>query len=237
MAMLSIDSHEPAEAEAYLAPSIEDGVKRYPLNERGFADYQWETWEDEIVHVERKTWGELIGSVPKIEDQLRRHIANQPTGRLILLLEGMITSTPIGVSILKATNRDRVWVAGRATTYRPGQLYAWLYQIGKHMEIYQTSDYKGTCSALAAFYKGDQKEEHTTFKRHFKEVAFNPNPQVTQLMGVFPGIGEQRAIKLIDRFSTVWNVIKAQPEELMSVDGIGPKLSRQLLQRVGRPDV
>lgn len=236
---LYVDVHEPSEAEAYLNPSMSEPVERWPLNERGFADYMWEDHYDKVVHVERKTWGELIGAIPKVEDQLRRHSTNQPDARLILILEGMMISTPEGITTLRAANTRKVWVPNRTSSFRIGQLYAWLYQVQRHIEVYFTPDFRGTVSALSAFYKGDQKsdEEHTTFKRHFKNIQFHPNPQVVQLMGVFPNIGEKRAIALIEEFVTVWNVVSATPEQLQRVEGIGPKLSRTMLARLGRPDV
>ena len=60
---------------------------------------------------------------------------------------------------------------------------------------------------------------------------------MTQLMGLMPGIGEKRAIALISRFTTVWNIVSASPEELEEVEGIGKKLSVDILRKVGRVDV
>ena len=145
--------------------------------------------------------------------------------------------TPEGTSILRATNKNVVYVKGHTSSIRLSQIYSWLYQIGKFIEIYTTPNYEATCMALISFYKGDQKEDHDTLNRYFKKMTFNPNPQVIQLMGLLPGVGEKRAEALISKFTTTWNVVSASPEQLATVDGIGKVLSRQLLQRIGRTDV
>ena len=107
----------------------------------------------------------------------------------------------------------------------------------KYVPVFMVPDYESLCVALVCFYKGDQKEVHNTFNRHYKEMKFHPNPQVVMLMGALPGVGEKRAEALIDNFGTVWNVLSSRPEELEEVDGIGKVLSKGLLRRVGRVDV
>lgn len=232
---LRIDIHEPSEGIRWIGTAVD--AKVTSLNTDGFADYKWETAQGELVQVERKQWGEILSGMDKVEDQLRRHRGNHPEGRLVLLLEGTAIQTSLGITVLRSTNRDSVWVTGRNSSIRMGQVYAWLYAISRFVEIYQTSNYGTTCAALVAFYKYDQKTEHTTFSRHFKPITFIPNPQVIQVMGMMPGIGEKRAQALVNKFSTVYNIVTASPQELATVDGIGMKLGTQLLQRIGRFDV
>ena len=238
--MIVIDSHEPEQAELLLSPVV--GCIRDSLNEHGWADYKWESYSSlpskrEFVHVERKQWSEILSGMDKIEDQLRRHMANQPKAKLLLLIEGLVVPDAAGTVYLKATNKNNIWVKGYSSRIRLSQVYAWLYQVQEFVEVIQTPSYEGTCIALAAMYKGDQKEAHTTFQRHYKKMDFHPNPQIVQLMGLLPGIGEKRAQVLIERFITVYGVVTASPVELATVDGIGPKLSVSLLQRIGRIDV
>ncbi|KKK94413.1 hypothetical protein LCGC14_2683100, partial [marine sediment metagenome] len=117
--------------------------------------------------------------------------------------------------------------------------YAWLYEVGKYIEVYQTPTYGATLSMLTAFYKADQKPEHTTFHRYLKDITFHPNPMVQRLMGMggHLGIGATRAEALIKRFGTVYNVATATPEMLASVEGIGKAVAVKFLRGVGRPDV
>ena len=156
---------------------------------------------------------------------------------MLYILEGLVWYTPEGTKQIKPTSRDGIFTFGYNSTMRLSQVYAWLYQIGQFIQIYQTPSLEATCMALVAFYKGDQKAEHTTLQRYYKPLTFAPNPQVSQLIGLMPGIGEVRAKALITQFTTVWNVLNASPSELAKVDGMGPKLSKQLLQKVGRTDV
>ena len=232
---LRCDIHEPPEALTLIAPSVP--CEQVSLNTDGFADYCWNDLDGRLVQVERKQWGEVLSGIDKVEDQLRRHLKGHPEARLILLLEGTSIPSQLGTTILKATNRDSIWVKGYSSSVRTSQVYAWLYGISRYIELYQTSTYEATCTALVSFYKYDQKEAHNTFTRHFKAMTFNPNPQVIQLMGMMPGIGEKRAGAIIAKFSTIYNVITASPAELATVDGIGPVLSVSLLQRCGRFDV
>ena len=233
--MIKIDIHEPAEALTYLGQSVE--CDKVLLNEKGKADYLWQAIDGQEVQVERKQWLECFTKMDAVEDQLRRHLKNSPEARLILLIEGFGTPVLGGMTQLRATNQNRVYVMGGTTSIRYAQAMAWLYQINKFIEVYHTASFEATCTALVSWYKADQKVEHTTFQRHFKEVSFHPNPAVAQLMGLLPGVGEKKAEALIERFNTVYNVVTATPAQLSTVPGIGVTLSRTILQRIGRPDV
>lgn len=233
--MIVCDIHEPTQAQSLIGQSVPCTVE--DLNGSGWADYRWKDYGGAYVHAERKTWGELLASVDRVEDQLRKHLTNQPAVELRLILEGVVIPVASGTAILRPTNRDAIYIKGHYSSIRLSLVYAWLYQIGKYVEIYTTPNYEATCIALVAFFKGDQKEEHSTLHRYIKKVDFHPNPQVTQLMGLLPNVGAKRAEALIDRFTTTWNVVSASPEELSTVNGIGKVLSKQILRQVGRTDV
>ena len=235
---LYIDSHEPDLAIPLMGTTVP--TERTSLNEHGWADYKWDNYNNSPIHVERKTWSELLGAIDKVEDQLRRHMTNQPKAKLIFLLEGISWPDPGGTMILRKTDKNsNLWVNHRTSPMRLPQVYSWIYQISKYIEVIQTSSYPATCMALVSMYKGDQKpeESHTTFSRYYKEATFNPNPQVAMLMGMSTGIGETRAKALIKEFHTIWNVFSATPTELSAVNGIGTKTATQILQRIGRVDV
>ncbi len=237
--LFGIDVHEPSEALPVLSPVIPCAVQA--LNSEGYADYLW-TGVDGRQQVERKTWYELLGGLDSIEDQLRRQLAAHPSVRLILLVEGVAVPSPTGTTIFKETTKGKrhLFYAGKSYFLGPMKgVYAWLYEVGKYMEVYQTPTYGATLNMLTAFYKADQKAEHTTFHRYLKDITFHPNPMVQRLMGMggHLGIGAVRAEALIKRFGTVYNVATATPEMLASVEGIGKAVATKFLRGVGRPDV
>lgn len=235
--MFLIDTHEPQEAWELIHPAI--GVECYvaALNEKGYADYMWTDCDGKEVHVERKQWGEILAGMDKVEDQVRRHLLTKPEAKLILLIEGMATPVMIGTAVLKPTNNGRLYHISRESSIRLSQVYPWIYQMTNYVEVIQTGNYEATAIALAGMYMSDQKPEHTTMRRYYKSVDFHPIPQVMQLMGVATGtgIGEKRAIELIQRFSTLYGVITAHVDDVAEV--IGENRARKLLAYLGRPDV
>lgn len=233
--MLLIDNHEPPTAITVLSKSVPCQVRA--LNSEKYADYMWVDVNGREVHVERKTYPELLSGVDKVEDQLRRHLEDKPEARLIFLLEGLAILDAMGTTLLKPTNKNSIWVKSYSSTIRLSQVYSWLYQINQYLEVVQVPDYDGVCTALISMYKSDQKVEHNTFNRHYKGISFSPDYRVIQLMGLMPGLGEVRAKALIDKFCTTYNVVTASPKELQTVDGIGAKLSLDLLRKIGRTDV
>lgn len=235
---LICDVNEPTDKFLkFVAPVVDTTVEA--LNEALCADYRWRTNSGRHTQVERKTWGEILANVDAVEDQLRRHMKNRPDDRLLFVLEGQIDLEPDGVYTLNRAKQQPVLVRGFRSGTRIGRIYSFLYNASEFVEVFQTPSYEGTCQFLVQAYKQDQKapEDHHTFHRYFKKVTFYPNPQVLQLMGLLPGLGEAKCEALIAKYTTVWNVLNASPQELQTVPGIGPTLSVNLLRRVGRTDV
>ena len=50
-----------------------------------------------------------------------------------------------------------------------------------------------------------------------------------------PGVGRERAIRLLDRFGTVEGVISASNKELESVEGIGKGIAQKIRWAVSEP--
>lgn len=237
--LFGIDIHEPSEALPTLSPVLPCVVQ--DLNNQGYDDYLWHGIEGK-QQAERKTWSEILGGMDSVEDQLRREMQVHPEVRLMLIVEGVAVPTMGGSVIFKETTKGKrhLFYAGKSYFAAPMQAaYAWLYQVTKYMEVYYTPTYQATLKMLAAFYKADQKDGHTTFQRYLKDATFHPNPMVQRLMGMggHLGIGAVRAEALINRFGTVYNVATATPEMLASVEGIGKAVAVKFLRGVGRPDV
>lgn len=230
-----IDVHEPSTIFMGLMQS--HMVRVDALNEHGDSDYKWKTTEGLTVQVERKQWGEVLSGMSKVEDQLRRHMDDRPKDKHILLIEGLCAPNGKGgIHTLRSTNRATLFSRSRDYSVRPNALHAWLYQVSKFIEIQHTASEWDSVHALSSFYAGDSKDdsEHRTFSRHYKSVTFHPNPQVTMLMGLLPGVGEKRAEALIAEYGTVWESIHADPKEIARLPGFGPSI-KDILRRIGRP--
>jgi len=230
-----IDVHEPELMKSLLGPV---GFSQYHLNSDGYADYFWQKWDNSERHVERKTWTEL-SSLDKVEEQIHRHLTKQPDAQLTWLLEGVATPSDHGYQTYKETHsKGRTLFVPTSGGRRPMKMiHAWLYGIGKFVEIHYTSSLYSTANLLTAMYQADQKEQHSTLHRYYQKVDWHPNPQVSKLIAIADGIGEKRAEALIERFGTVWNVLRESPAMLSTVEGIGMNTAKKVLRKAGRPDV
>lgn len=237
---LQIDAHEPLEMVDLISQSVE--VDFRDLNTTHLADYRWEVaGGGHPKHIERKTWRDLLSDLSSVENQLMRQLRTHEDHDLALLIEGVIVPDKglLGGTaiLLPSKDSDRIWYRSNQSKVHMQALFAWIYQVSKFIEVYQTPNLVSTARALVAFYKSDQKEDHQTFSRHLKEMTFHPNAQVTSLMGLLPGLGPIKGEALIAHFSTVWEVLNSTPEKLAQVHGIGIKESTRWLRLVGRPDV
>lgn len=237
------DSNEPAsQLLSLIGPALNNDIKISALNVNGWADYRWQKLDGTWVNAERKTWGELLANVDAVEDQMRRHLADQPKAVQVFVLEGWVEESMLGTHVIQQVTRgngNTLYGKGRASGTRLNRVYSWLYAASQHVNVLQTGSFEQTCQLLVQMYKQDQKEDSQKkiFQRYYKQTNWHPDPQVLKLIGIEPGLGEVRATALIARFSTVWNVLSATPKELTQVPGIGMTIANKLLSGVGRSDV
>jgi hypothetical protein len=229
--------HEPEQAAPLLNQSIEATVEA--INQKGYADYLWGGVLGQ-EQLERKTWDEILGGMDKVEDQLRREAQAHPEVQLNLVIEGVATQAPMGGSKTWAMGKGKREVLYAKHNHKDsmGKAYAWIAQVSRYMPVYQTVSFHETMILVVALVKGAQKENHTTFRRHFREMDWHPNEQVMCLINMFKrsGIGPSRAEALIKRFGTTWNVIHQMPQTLATVDNMGVGVAKRLLRKLGKPN-
>lgn len=241
--MFELDVNEPtAQALSLIGPALNNNVHVSALNVNGWADYRWQRLDGVWVNAERKTWPEILANVDAVEDQLRRHIADQPKAIQVFILEGWVEESMMGTHVIQQMgkgNGNTLYGKGRASATRLNRIYSWLYSASQYVNVMQTGSFEQTCQMLVQMYKQDNKEEteKKIFSRYYKQTNWHPDPMVLKLIGIEPGLGEVRATALIARFSTVWNVLSATPKELTQVPGIGMTIANKLLSGVGRSDV
>lgn len=231
-----VDSFEPT---GDIVPMLQQSipVQVVDQNLQGFADYLWTASDLHLIQAERKQNGELLSSLAKVEDQLRRQYDKADEN--LLIIEGFIIPSSKGCYTLKRSKDNRYFFIDREyehTTY--GAFLSWCYQLDKvGITVYTTPDLRGTAILLTSLYQNAQKSEHTTLNRYLKKKIFikEQNPQVLNLMGLKGvNIGEVKAKALVEVFGSLWGVLMSSPEELITVQGIGKKLAVEILRAGGR---
>lgn len=230
-----VDTNEPPEIfRALIKMSVPILIK--PLNVHGHSDYVWVRHDGAVVEVERKTWGEILSDVGRVEEQMQRHLRTVPEGEHIMLLEGMVMNTLTGTVTLKPARGNSIFVKNRSFHgERLSGLYAWLYQMAHYIMVMPTLDMESSALMLSAMFKNDQKSEHSTMKRHLVKNDFHPDPYVTMVMGMLKGVGEKRALELKKHFPTVYSLVTARPSDLVAVDGVGSRLASEWCRMMGSP--
>lgn len=243
LTMIDIDRSEPLEVVRLIDQAVDCQI--VSLNDEGFADYRWTGelpgWAGR--HIERKTWQNLVSELDDVEDLIRRQIRAHPNWKHTLLIEGTMEPAPLGVLLYRKAQGKNIMTGVQAATKGSfSKVYGWLNQASKYTEVIPTASMAASAIALVCMYKGDQEPEdsHLTFRRNFKRVTWNPNPQVTRLLGAASNdtnIGVKTAEEIIKEFPTLYKVVTASPEQLAKVKGVGIGTAKTFLRSVGRLDI
>ena len=232
--MLLIDTFEPAALEDLLKQVTD--VTRTSLNAASMSDYYWQAVDGHTVQLERKQAGELLADINHCELQLQKYLPN--ADEMGLIVEGIIMPEPEGTVVYKLSGDRRFFYRDGEYRVRFSLLMAWFWALDKcGITVYQVPTLEATAIAIGAMYSNSQKEEHTTLRRYIKEkiVAQSPDPYVLTLMGLRgAGLGETKAIALIEHFSTPFDVFVASEQELAEVKGIGKGIARKIHRSIGR---
>ncbi|KKL05325.1 hypothetical protein LCGC14_2607140, partial [marine sediment metagenome] len=219
--LVRADVHEPGEIIGGFAQT-NTPFKVGPFNSQKHSDYHWWSVKEEQVEIERKTWGEIVGDLDRVEKQLQTHLLTFPDARHIILLEGGIIQSATGCQVLQPRGK---WLMGGFESRRPlSSLYAWLYRVSSYFEIVPTVNVQASAVAITSMFNADGKAESDTLKRNIKHLDFDPDPFITQIMGAFPGVGQARAIQISRRFGSLFEIANATPGQLVAIEGFGPTM-------------
>lgn len=240
-----VDEHEPGDIARFLdmAHDVEVG----PWNAQGGPDYGYTgvecyCHESNQYNTERKTWLDML-DLESVEAQIQKWVLEHRNEHNRLVLEGVVEPAVKGILIYSRDKSQNVLRAGlrgdQQQTYKA--IMAWLRQIGKYVEVMQTSTPAASAIALSAWYTADQIEEegHKTLMRVFKNLDYRVNPQEQRILsgaGRVP-IGPVKAEALVKHFGTAWRAWSASVEEWEKVPGIGRKLAQDYLRGIGRGNV
>jgi len=145
-------------------------------------------------------------------------------GRLFRQMIRLANSISTGVLILEGTTSDTVDL-GMARAAMQGALITVSLILG--IPVLRSKDPFETAKLIV--YVGRQIESMARggVQRHGFRPKDKPNTQLFILQGL-PGVGPERAGRLLDRFGSVEAAISASSSELQSVDGIGKSIADRI---------
>ena len=228
---MKCDTFEPLEIVSGLSQVFPD-TQRLPLNRNGWADYLWDTHLGGHEQAERKQVGEILSNIDSVEEQVRGELQSKPDVKLVLLVEGIAEPSPGGIQTYSISKNGQVFRHGRFFKTRYERYEGFLVGLeSQGVVVWRTSSWQGSLEALVRFSKSAMNPDHSILNRYVKIPHFHPDPHVQSLMGIKGGdIGPKLGEALIEKFSTMWNVLNQDAETLAKyTPGIGKVSAQKLL--------
>jgi ERCC4-type nuclease len=150
-------------------------------------------------------------------------------GRLFKQTIRLANSNLMGVLILEGTNRDTADL-GIARQAMQGALITVSLILG--IPVLRAIDADETAKLLVFMARQINHLANDGIQRHGYRPKNKRKRQLFILQGL-PGIGHERAVRLLDTFGSVEGVISASSEELQVVEGIGKKIAEKIKWVVG----
>lgn len=107
------------------------------------------------------------------------------------------------------------------------------------VELIHSPNFECSMEIIKTIYNQRTKpeEEHTLFKktRALKiPTKLTNNPAVSRLMALCPRLSEKVAIRLINKYGSIWNILNTGDTELLEEEGFGRGLLAKLKEGVGK---
>ena len=150
-------------------------------------------------------------------------------GRLFKQTIRLANSNLMGVLIIEGTNRDTADL-GITREAMQGALITVSMILG--IPVLRSIDAAETAKLLVFMARQINYLANDGIQRHGYRPKNKRKRQVFILQGL-PGIGYERAVRLLDTFGSVERVISATGEELQMVEGIGKKIADKIRWVVG----
>lgn len=234
--MIIIDDREVQEH-----PSVPEDLSIFPFSVERLeaADYAFNDRNSEPTGIERCEIGNLTQKIRSGELEFQLYRCQENYAHVILLTEGIYDEVGGLLAVYKGGSRGYF----RAHVY-PTTGYDYveatkirLSEFG--VELINTPNFKCSMMVIKTIYNQRTKpeEEHTLFKRTRAlklPVKLTSNPSVPRLMGLCPRMGEKVAIRLINKYGTIWAILHIDDKELLEVEGMGKGLVSKLREVIGK---
>lgn len=231
---ITLDVFESEALENHISQDI--GVMRFPLNENGMADIFW-TANDTRYQWENKATTEILGDFDHVEEQLQKQAPNADYSGLIV--RGVVVPSGGKTLAMEHIRTKNDWFVVKRTYKFPYSRYrAWLVAIRRAgITVVEVGNLVGTARHIVQEYKQTIDPKTKTLQHQHKPriVVATKNPHIRGLMGLSVayglGLGEEKATRLIDRYTTLGALLAAavdNPKSLQDVPGIGPTIAEKL---------
>jgi len=238
--MIVVDDREAKEAEEHQGVSI-PYVLGIPctIDRLTAGDYAFLGRGNGLVGIERSEIGNLIQKLRsgELESQLLR--CQETYSSIILLVEGVYDQIDKLLATYNLGNRGyfRTHVYP-STEY--GFIMALLVRLSElGIEVIHTPNFLCSMTTISTIYHQRTKpeEEHTLFKKTRAiriPTKLTSNPTVPRLMALFPRLSEKVAIRLINKYGSIWSILNTEDSELLEVEGFGKGLLSKLKEGIGK---
>jgi ERCC4-type nuclease len=222
--VLTVDSREVMEH-----PEIPTSFKIPCKVERlGSADYAFLDREFLPTGIERCEIGNLMQKIRngELESQLIR--CSQDYSKVLLLTEGVYDEVGGLIAHYKKSREGNSYFRTRIEPsfhYKEVKaLEIRLSELG--IETLWSPNFDASIHLIECVYEQRTKPEsaHRIFKnlRPVKIPAkLSSNPAVPKLLSLCPRLDEKVAIRLVNQFGSIWNIIHSSDDELLSIEGFG----------------
>lgn len=205
------------------------------------ADYSFLNSRDEPVGIERSEIGNLLQKLRSGELESQMGKCSEAYSSIILLVEGVYDEVQGFLAIHRQSERGYF----RNHIY-PHTKYDYtmasiirLSEMG--IEVIPSPNFECSMSVIRVIYQQRTKpeEEHQLFRRIRPiniPVKLSSNPTVPKVLALGRRMPEKVAIRLVNKYGSIWNIIHTSDEELLQVEGIGRGLIQRLKQSIGKPE-
>lgn len=200
-------------------------------------DYAFLDRDNAPVGIERCEIGNFVAKVGSGELETQLYRCQEAYNTVILLIEGIYA--PFGglLALYKPGNRGyyRSHVYPRLTYKYIKAVEIKLGEFG--IEIVHSPDFETSLETIKTIHDQRTKPtEYSTLFKHTRSVLLptklTANPAVPRLIALCPRMPEKVAIRLINRFGSIWGILMAPEEEVLG-DGFGKASLQKLRGNIG----
>jgi len=233
--MITVDSREAAQ-HPDIAQLLNLPVTIAKLDS---GDFAFLSYDEEPVGIERCEVSNFIQKLRsgELEDQMVK--CNGAYSSIILLIEGVYDQIQDLLAVHKESQRGYF----RKHVYphtRYDYVMASLVRLSEMgIEVIYSPNFACSMVVVRTIYEQRTKaeEEHSLFKRVRVvriPVKLSSNPAVPKLLSLCPRLPEKVAIRLINKYNSIWSILNTEDKELLAVDGMGKGLLATMKKGVGK---